>query len=56
MNTIQGCNFPISDKNCKKEIKAYKNEVWYFYGWSAFTILLGDCDNFPFEVVKLGKL
>lgn len=48
--------FPISDNNCKKETLAHKNEIWYFGGWNAFTILFGDCNTSPFEVVKLGKL
>ena len=48
--------FPANDKNCKKERFARKNEVWYFGGWNAFTILFGDCDTSPFDVVKLGEL
>lgn len=48
--------FPTSDKNCQKETMAHKNEIWYFSGWNAFTILFGDCDTSPFEVVKLGQL
>ena len=48
--------FKTSDKNCKKEFDAHKNEVWYFGGWNAFTILFGDCNTYPFEVVKLGEL
>ena len=48
--------FKTSDKNCKKETFASKNEIWYFGGWNAFTILFGDCDTSPFEVVKLGEL
>ena len=48
--------FPTSDKNCVKETLAHKNEIWYFGGWNAFTILFGDCDTSPFEVVKLGKV
>lgn len=46
--------FPTTDKNCKKEYDVHKNEVWYFGGWNAFTVLFGDCNTFPFEVVKLG--
>ena len=48
--------FPTSDRNCKKEFMAHKNEVWYFGGWNAFTILFGDCNTAPFEVVKLGEI
>lgn len=48
--------FPTSDGNCKKEYDAHKNEVWYFGGWNAFTILFGDCNTAPFEVVKLGEI
>ena len=48
--------FYTSDQNCKKEFLAQKNEVWYFGGWNAFTILFGDCNTSPFEVVKLGSL
>lgn len=48
--------FSTSDKNCKKETMAYKNEIWYFGGWNAFTILFKDCNTSLFEVVNLGKL
>ncbi len=48
--------FKTSDKKCKKEFEANKNEVWYFGGWNAFTILFGDCNTYPFEVVKLGDV
>ena len=48
--------FPTNDKNCKKKTMAQKNEIWYFGGWNAFTILFGDCNTSPFEVVKLGEL
>lgn len=48
--------FKTSDRNCKKETFAHKNEIWYFGGWNAFTILFGDCDTTPFEVVKLGEV
>lgn len=48
--------FPTSDKNCKKETMAHKNEIWYFGGWNAFTILFGDCNTSPFQVVKLGDV
>ena len=48
--------FPTSDKNCIKTTLAHKNEIWYFGGWNAFTILFGDCDTSPFEVVKLGEI
>lgn len=48
--------FPTSDGNCTKKFDAHKNEVWYFGGWNAFTILFGDCNTAPFEVVKLGEI
>ena len=48
--------FPTTDGNCKKEFDARKNEVWYFAGWNAFTILFGDCNTAPFEVVRLGEM
>ena len=48
--------FPTSDLSCKKETLAHKNGIWYFGGWNAFTILFGDCDTSPFEVVKLGEI
>ena len=48
--------FPTNDRTCKKETMACKNEIWYFGGWNAFTILFGDYDTSPFEVVKLGEL
>jgi len=48
--------FPTSDRRCKKEFQAHKNEIWYFGGWNAFTILFGDYNTAPFEVVKLGEM
>ena len=45
-----------SAKGCKMTTMAYKNQVFYFEGWNAFTILFGDCNIAPFEVVHLGDM
>ena len=47
---------PTDERECKHETFARKNEIWYFGGWNAFTILFGDCDTSPFQVVKLGEM
>ena len=47
---------PTSQENCKLETFAKKNQIWYFHGWNAFTILFGDCNTVPFEVVHLGDI
>ena len=47
--------FATSDANCKKEYKTSPNEVWYFGGWNAFTILFTGGDTYPYQVVKLGS-
>lgn len=41
---------------CELTHNAYKNQVFYFQGWNAFTILFGDCDTTPFDVVHLGNI
>lgn len=48
--------FFVSCENCKKQTLANKNEIWYFDGWNALTILFDNCDTSPFEVVKLGDV
>ncbi len=47
---------PTSQERCKLETVARKNQIWYFYGWNAFTILFGDCNTAPFKVVRLGDM
>ncbi|MBQ8451930.1 MAG: hypothetical protein IJ538_04065 [Clostridia bacterium] len=47
--------FESTDKNCKKEFETSPNEVWYFGGWNAFTILFTGGSTYPYEVVKLGE-
>lgn len=46
----------VSQKGCERTTMAYKNQIFYFSGWNAFTILFGDCNTAPFEVVHLGDL
>ena len=41
--------FPTSDKNCKKEYETSPNEVWYFAGWNAFTLLFTGGNTYPYE-------
>ncbi len=45
-----------SQEGCKLETMAHKNEIWYFQGWNAFTVLFGDCNTSPFQVVHLGDM
>lgn len=45
-----------SDKGCELTTMAHKNQVFFFEGWNAFTILFGDCNTFPFKVVHLGNM
>lgn len=45
-----------SQAGCKLETMAHKNEIWYFHGWNAFTILFCDCNTSPFQVVHLGNI
>ena len=45
-----------SQDGCKLTTMAHKNQVFYFHGWNAFTILFGDCNTSPFQVVHLGDM
>lgn len=47
---------PTSQAGCELTTYAKANQVFYFSGWNAFTILFGDCDTSPFEVVHLGDM
>ncbi len=43
-----------SQKGCDLTYTAHKNQVFYFQGWNAFTILFEDFNTKPFDVVHLG--
>lgn len=43
-------------KGCELTQMAYRNQIFYFQGWNAFTILFGDCNTAPFDVVHLGDM
>ena len=45
-----------SQEGCELTTMAHKNQVFYFHGWNAFTILFGDCNTSPFQVVHLGDM
>lgn len=42
-------------RGCALTHMARKNQVFYFQGWNAFTILFGDCGAAPFDVVHLDQ-
>jgi hypothetical protein len=43
-----------SASGCEKTTIAYKNKLYYFDGWNAFSIVFADCDIAPYEIVYLG--
>lgn len=45
----------VSNIECEKTSKAYKNKLYYFAGWNAFTIVFEDCDISPFEINYIGE-
>lgn len=45
-----------SQEGCELTHTAYKNQVFYFQGWNAFTILFGDFNTAPYNVVHLGDM
>lgn len=45
-----------NQEGCKLTTEAKSNKIYYFSGWNAFTILFGDCNTSPFEVVELGEI
>lgn len=36
--------------------KTFSDCVYYFEGWNAFSIVYGDADIAPFEVVRIGEM
>lgn len=46
----------VNHKGCELTHKANQNQIFYFQDWNAFTILFGDCDTSPFDVVHLGDM
>lgn len=44
----------VSISGCEKTTIAYKNKLYYFAGWNAFSIVFADCDIAPYEIVYLG--
>lgn len=45
-----------SIKGCTMTSDAHASGIYYFDGWSAFTVLFGDAHIAPFEVVHIGDV
>lgn len=45
-----------SQDGCELTHIASKNQVFYFQGWNAFTILFDDFNTSPYDVVRLGEM